>query len=264
MAVLVHTWGCAATAYLPVQDAVAEASWRVKRGANLADREAHPSQAILDTRLALARALLADGEYDAAMAQLAWLQRAEPSWFSFRLLYAETAYAIGGDLSHALREVDACLALSERVAGCWALRGDILRDLDRPAEAAQAYARAIALGDADPGLPERQARALLSAGDAAAAWELLRPRMWGAPSVPTMLLGAQVAEAAGDPEEAEALLLRATDAFDDPIRGLRLLQALYLRTGDAAAADAVEAQIRRTLAERVPTRGMRPLPRSTR
>ena len=219
---------------------------------------------MLDTRLALARALLVEGEVDAAMQHLAWLQRAEPSWFSFRLLYAETAYAIGGDLEQALRAVDACLALSERVAGCWALRGDVLRDLARPREAAEAYAQATALGEPDPGLPERHARALLSAGEPAAALALLQRRIEWDASVPTLVLAASAAEQALALNDAEALLLRAIDGYDDPVRGLRLLQAFYLRNGDAPAAARVEATIRRTLSTRGRAQPMRSLPRSTR
>lgn len=256
-AVLVHISGCAAPVQLPVDDAVIEARWLVKRGANLGERAAHPTDDELDARLALARALLDEGELDAALAHLTIVQRAEPNWYSYRLLYARALYLGRGDLDGALAQLDACLSLDPRVEECWQARGDVLRDLQRPADAVDSYLRARDEGADDDALLDALARAALAAERHDVADEAASTLLDRRYDAPTLTLLARVAEARGDLDAADRLLVEALDTYDDEVRGLRVLRAFRARSGGDV--DAVEAAIRDALDGRGDRRSLRPL-----
>ena len=85
-------------------------------------------------------------------------------------------HAALGDLEDALRAVEAAIALAPEYASAWLHRGAWLLQLDRAVEAADIYARALALAE-HPAVAAAarlgSARALLQQDDAAAALALL-------------------------------------------------------------------------------------------
>lgn len=229
------------------------------RGANTAERAARPSDAELEQRLQLTRALLDEGEIEAALAHLSVVQRAEPNWFSYRLLYARALLQGRADPLAAAEQAHACVELHRRVAECWVVLGDALRDLGEFAAAESSYAEAVAQGWSARDLQPARARVAFAAGEFDVAIAHASSALHHADDVPLRLVRARAHEALGNFDDAEADYQHIAAAHQDALRGLRYLAAFYERRGDPRAQERVESRIRRLADERLPERRLRPL-----
>ena len=231
----------------------------VHRGANAAERAALPHEEELRVRLQLARALLAEGEIDAALRHLQVVQRSEPSWFSYRLLYARVLLQGRADPAAAAEQARACVTLHDGIAECWVVLGDALRDLGRHHEAEEAYVAAIERGWAALALAPARARLAFARGNHDDAIERVTEALAHGEDVPLRLVRAQSHEALGDIERARRDYEHIAANHRDPLRGLRYLGAFYARHGSAADQARVAREMQRVSAARLPERSLRPL-----
>jgi len=237
---------CGATP-LPPRDpepGIAIAQQQLHAARNRAGLDAELPEAELLQRLDLARALIDEAEYEEALAHLAILRRARPLWHTYRYEEARALLRGRADVDGALASVDECLTIRPDFADCHLLRGLVLSDAGRPADAIEAWLQAEAVADWVHIERERLARAALPSGDLEAA------RAWAEDAVDetrgrvsALLIRATVSERLGDLEGAEADFAAIADRHVDPVAGARYLLGFYRRTGDAEAAASVQRRI---------------------
>jgi tetratricopeptide (TPR) repeat protein len=87
------------------------------------------------------------GDLDGARRYFGWAIRRDPA-FAPAYVSRGSVYLAQGDLDRALRDADAALEI-ERTAKAYLLRGEVLREMERYAQALRAFDRALAR---DPGL----------------------------------------------------------------------------------------------------------------
>lgn len=232
---------------LPPRDpdpGIAIAQQQLHAASNRGGLEAELPESELLVRLDLARALIDEAEYEPALVHLAILRRARPLWHTYRYEEARALLRGRADVEGALASVDACIAIRDDFADCHLLRGLILSDAGRPADAIDAWLHAEAIAEWVSIERERLARAALQAGD------LERARAWAEDavdesrgSVSALLIRATVSERLGDLDGAEADFAAIADRHVDAVAGFRYLLGFYRRTGDADAAARVQRRI---------------------
>ncbi len=131
-----------------------------------------------------------------------------------------------GRADQALAETQAAIAAPDASTGDWARMGDLLVSAHRPADAAAAYARALALAGEDNAPVEmawplllQRANALLESGDWPAAKVQAKRALVVAPQQPEVLnfLGYSEIEHGDDVDGASAMIAKASAlAPDDP------------------------------------------------
>lgn len=124
-------------------------------------------------RFDLATFQLERGEYDLAEENLQQIVADRPHFPQAHVGLA-AVYAKRREHAHVLAELDAALKLDRRHAAAHLGRGDVLMALGRPAEAADAYAEAAALGAKEIELTVKHAEALVRGNRAAQAEPLLQ------------------------------------------------------------------------------------------
>ena len=164
-----------------------------------------------------------------------------------------------GHQDQALAEARAATAAPDATMGDWARLGDLLTNAKRPAEAAQAYDRALALSGGDKAQAEiawplllQEASALLDAGDWPGAKTKATRALALAPQEPAVLnfLGYSQIEHGDDVPGGTALIAQASKlAPDDPAITDSLGWSWYLRGDLARAIPLLEAAARGAPAE---------------
>lgn len=114
------------------------------------------------------RRWMQEGKSAEAIEVFTGLLRASPS-NSDALLLRGLAYSRSGQWVLAVQDLEAATATSPNYADVWSALGNVYRWTDRPAAAADAYARLASLRPTDPEPQTLRARSLLAAGDLAGA-----------------------------------------------------------------------------------------------
>lgn len=126
------------------------------------------------------RRLMQEGHSAEAIEVFTGLLRASPA-DSDALLLRGLAYSRSKQWTLAVQDLESATVVSPNYADVWSALGNVYRWTDRPAAAAEAYARLASLRPTDPEPQTLRARSLLAAGDAAGALlALARARELGA------------------------------------------------------------------------------------
>lgn len=189
------------------------------------------------TRIVLARALAAERDEDAALAELARVSRGSPHAAQADVAAAAIRQAMGDHaeaLAIAARRADAGTDPAAIVA-----LGDLLLIQGRSAEAATAYARATALFEARGEAPAwmlrfQEGAARERAGEWAAARTLLERALADAPDEPALLnyLGYSQVDRGENMDVAQARIARASMLRPDDASITDSLGWAYFRRGD--------------------------------
>lgn len=200
----------------------------------------------IETRLALATALIDEREYDAALEHIAVLQRARPGWFPFRLQQARALLYGRADSQGALSAAEACLALAPTQSACLELAGAALIDLGRRDDAIERLEACIALDPGRSSAAELLARLLTQAQrwDDAVAVTTETMRLRGR-TVGLLLLRATAHERRGDLESAEVDFVAIASMHVDRASGVAYLTGFLRRQDRDAEADRIERTTRR-------------------
>lgn len=114
------------------------------------------------------RRWLQEGKVAEAIALFTGLLQASPT-HSDALLLRGLAYSRSGQWDLAAQDLEKATVVSPNYADVWSALGNVYRWTDRPAAAADAYARLASLRPTDPEPQTLRARSLLAAGDLAGA-----------------------------------------------------------------------------------------------
>lgn len=123
---------------------------------------------VLAQDLEQGRRWMQEGKSAEAIALFTGLLRASPT-NSDALLLRGLAYSRSGQWALAVQDLEAATTTSPNYADVWSALGNVYRWTDRPAAAADAYARLASLRPTDPEPQSLRARSLLAAGDLAGA-----------------------------------------------------------------------------------------------
>lgn len=201
-----------------------------------------------NTDLTLGRLYLSAGAYDKAIPILRRIADEQPNYPDIALLLA-SAQEGAGRTDEAIRTLEAALAENPRFARGLVMLAELNEKQARWSEAADAYGRAQQL-NARVDLTTKRAAALINAGKAAEARDLLQPAA-SKPEAEAVLLYLYAASQrqAGDLEGAEATARRLRKAAPDDPRGMYVLAQVLEARGDMRGAE----QALRDLLQRDPT-----------
>jgi protein O-GlcNAc transferase len=188
----------------------------------------------LDPRIAAAESAIREGRPDAAIAELSGALTDDPALPAEVWLTLARQFYLAGRYGEAEPWTARAVAQHADAYGLWNIRGVILRQLRRPAEAVAAFDRAVALAPEEIGARANRGSVLLDMGDAAGAREAFADLVARDPQNPAHLVSLARAEATlGDVAVADARL-RAALALEPDLAEAWL--ALADLSGDAAEA----------------------------
>ena len=197
-----------------------------------------------ETWLATAGMLAAADHADAALAALGHVPADDPAADSVRLARLQLLVH-KGEQQQALTEAIAAAGRPDVSLADLMRVGDILGDLDRHREAADAYSRALALADKDPSLADQRWTVLMLRGgalDEAGDWKAARADLQRAvklapnQAVALNYLGYAELERRENLAEAEKLIQRASTLDPDDAAITDSLGWTYYLRGDLARA----------------------------
>lgn len=198
-------------------------------------RQAGPPDTSLD--LTLGRLYLQTGAYEKAIPVLRRVVAVQPGYPDVAVLLASAEEGAGrtGDAIQTLR---GALDVNPRFGRGYVMLGELNEKQGQWSDAAAAYERAQQLGTRGPDLTTRRAAALINAGQATAARDLLEASAGKPDASPaTLYLYAAAQRQAGDLPGAEATARRLRASAPDDPRGLYVLAQILEARGDAAGAE---------------------------
>lgn len=143
------------------------------------------------------RALLADGQLEAARQKAARLEAAATGLAGPAVFAAEVAVRLN-DRSGAIAAMQRALQAAPGQARLWSLSGDLRNALDRPAQAIPDYRRALRLAPSDPQLLNQLAATMARVGDRRGYAEALQLVAAGLAQRPHYLVRARLLDTRAD------------------------------------------------------------------